>query len=426
MIDQKSSITQPTYCHVQFPMANSESATPTAFSSYQKFIVAILAFLQFVVILDFMLISPLGAMIIPAINITTEQFGYVVSAYAFSAALSGLLTAGFADRYDRKKILLFFYIGFLLGTLWCGLAQSYESLLFARIVAGLFGGVIGSIVLAIATDLFAPNMRGRVMGVIQTAFSASQILGLPISLYLSNKWNWHLPFIVLAIIGVLGIFLIAKQVKPIVEHLKMPQEHNPFKHLLNTVAEPKYLIAFVTTSLVMIGGFMLMPLSSVYIVHNLGIDLQHLPMVYMVTGVATIFMGPIIGKATDTFGKFRVFFVGTLISIVLIFVYTHLPQISLLTLIIVNTVMFMGIFSRMIPYQAFVSTIPAAYQRGSFNAISASIQQLSGGLASVAAGMIVNIDADGKLAHFDTLGYIVIGTSILSLFLVWVLQRTTK
>ena len=125
-----------------------------------------------------------------------------MSAYAFSAGVSGLLAAGFADRFDRKKLLLFFYAGFIVGTLWCGLAQTFESLLLARIVTGLFGGVIGSVVLAIATDLFPPQMRGRVMGFIQTAFAASQVLGIPLGIYLSNRWNWHVPFLAMVALGV--------------------------------------------------------------------------------------------------------------------------------------------------------------------------------------------------------------------------------
>jgi predicted MFS family arabinose efflux permease len=170
-------------------MTTAPAAPKLSFTSYQKLVLGMLAFLQFAVILDFMLISPLGAVIMPTLAISPKQFGLVVSGYAFSAAVSGLLTAGFADRFDRKKLLLFFYTGFILGTLWCGLASSYESLLMARIVTGLFGGVIGSVVLAIATDLFAPQLRGRVMGVIQTAFAASQVMGLPIGLYLSNHWG---------------------------------------------------------------------------------------------------------------------------------------------------------------------------------------------------------------------------------------------
>src|ERR1700692_3761055 len=172
------------------------------FSRYQKFVVGILAFLQFTIILDFMIISPLGAIVMPALSISPRQFGWAVSSYAFSAAISGLAAAGFADRFDRKRLLLFFYGGFFLGTALCALAPGYHFLLLARIVTGLFGGVIGSVVLAIATDLFPLEMRGRVMGVISTAFAASQVLGLPAGLYLTGHWDWHAPFLAIIAVGV--------------------------------------------------------------------------------------------------------------------------------------------------------------------------------------------------------------------------------
>ena len=397
---------------------------PLQFSRYQKYVVAMLAFLQFAVILDFMLMSPLGAVIMPALAIGPKEFGLVVSAYAFSAAASGLLTAGFADRFDRKKILLFFYAGFILGTLWCGLAQSFESLLLARIVTGVFGGVIGSVVLAISTDLFPLQMRGRVMGLIQTAFAASQVLGIPIGLYLSNRWNWHVPFLAMAALGVVGGLFVVWRMQPVAEHLKAPQEHSPWMHLLNTVTEPRYLLAFATTALLTTGGFMLMPFSSAYVVSNLGIGLDSLPTVYLITGLCTIFFGPLIGKAADAFGKFRVFTLGTALSITMVLLYTHLSAISLPGLVIVNAVMFVGIFSRMIPFQALVSSVPSVVQRGSFNAISASIQQLAGGLASVVAGHIVTLGADGRLQHFEVVGYVVVATSLVAWGLLWRLQRS--
>lgn len=396
---------------------------PSRFSRYQKFVVGILAFLQFAVILDFMLMSPLGALIMPAMQITPRQFGLVVSAYAFSAGISGLLTAGFADRFDRKKLLLFFYTGFLIGTLWCGLAQSFESLLAARIVTGLFGGVIGSIVLAISTDLFPPQMRGRVLGIIQTAFAASQVLGIPISMYLSNRWNWHIPFIAMAAFGVIGGVAVMLKMQAVADHLNLPQERSAWRHLFHTVAEPRYLTAFTATALLMTGAFMLMPFGSAYLVSNLGIDIQHLPTVYLLSGLCTIGVGPLIGKAADRFGKFHIFLFGTLLSIIMVLIYTHLGRTAMPVVIVVNVVMFLGIFSRMIPFQALVSSVPEVNQRGSFNAVSASIQQLSGGLASVAAGHIVSLGADGRLQNFDVVGYVVIGTSIMALALVWRLSR---
>src|SRR6187402_2517901 len=161
------------------------------FSSYEVFVIAILSLLQFTVILDFMVLSPLSAQLLEELHITTAQFGWVVSAYAFSAGAAGLLAAGFADKFDRKKLLVFFYAGFILGTLLCGIAPDYHFLLGARIVTGIFGGVIGSISFAIITDLFKMEVRGRVMGFVQMAFAASQVLGLPIGLWLANHFGWH-------------------------------------------------------------------------------------------------------------------------------------------------------------------------------------------------------------------------------------------
>jgi predicted MFS family arabinose efflux permease len=393
------------------------------FSGYQKVVVGMLAFLQFAVILDFMLMSPLGAVIMPSLSVTPAQFGTVVSAYAFAAGISGLLTAGFADRFDRKKLLLVFYTGFIVGTAWCGVAQSFESLLLARIVTGLFGGVIGSVVLAIATDLFPPQMRGRVMGFIQTAFAASQVLGIPIGIYLSNRWNWHVPFLALVALGLIGGLLIATYMKPVADHLKVPQEHSAFNHLRNTVVEPRYLLSFVSVLFLATGGFMLMPFSSAFTVNNLGISLHDLPIIYLVTGIATIFVGPLVGKAADTFGKLRVFFMGTTLTIIMVLIYTHLTETSLVVVTVINVVLFIGIFSRMIPFQALMSQVPAQTQRGSFNAINASISQLAGGMASLVAGHIVQQGADGRIHNYDIAGFVVVGTSLLACFLMWRIQR---
>ncbi len=254
-------------------MPPADRNSPNRFTPYQTFVVASLAFLQFAVILDFMIVAPLGALVMPALDMSPRDFGLIVSAYAFSAGASGLLVAGFADRYDRKKLLLFFYTGFVLGTLWCGLANSFHALLAARIVTGIFGGVIGSVVMAIATDLFEPDQRGRVMGFIQTAFAASQILGLPAGIYLSNHWDWHAPFLVMVVFGIVGGLVVAWKLQPVVAHLKEQQERSPWMHLYETVREPRHWSAFLTMMLLATGGFMLMPFGSAFLVNNLGIAL---------------------------------------------------------------------------------------------------------------------------------------------------------
>jgi predicted MFS family arabinose efflux permease len=394
------------------------------FSRYQSFLIALLAFAQFTIILDFIIMSPLGAILMPALDITAAQFGVEVSAYAFSAGISAILAAGFADRFDRKRLLLFFYVGFTLGTLLCALAPNYHLLLLGRIVTGLFGGVIGSVVLAIITDLFPLHLRGRVMGFVQTAFAASQVLGIPTGLFLANHWNWHVSFGAIVGLSILTMAAIVFVMRPVNAHLRLKQDSNAFRHLIATVGQPRYTLAFAVTTLLSTGGFMLMPFGSAFTVHNLGIDILHLPTIYLVSGLFTIFIGPLVGRASDAFGKYPTFVFGSAVSIVMVLIYTHLGQVSLITMIIVNVLLFVGIFSRMIPSQALMSAIPDPSQRGSFSAVSASLQQLSGGLGSVFAGAIIAENPDGTLRHFDRLGYVVIAASILSLIAMYFVQKS--
>jgi predicted MFS family arabinose efflux permease len=376
------------------------------FTGYQKFVVGLLAFLQFTIVLDFMILSPLGAILMPALKISNAQFGIVVSAYALSAGASGLLASGFADRFDRKKLLLFFYIGFLMGTLFCALAPRYEELLAARIVTGLFGGVIGSIVLSIVTDLFPYQMRGRVLGVVQTAFAASQILGIPLGLYFSNIWGWHAPFLMIVVIGAaVGVVIFAK-LQPIDSHLSLKTEKTPFKHFAAIISKPRHQLAFLFMALLSMGGFMIMPFGSKFTVGNLKIPVDQLPMIYWITGLCTIVTGPLIGRASDRFGKWRTFLFGTMMTILMVLIYTNLGPTPLWLVVAVNAFLFVGIFSRMIPAQAFLSTIPDPQNRGAFMAVSSSLQQISGGLAAMVAGLIVKDTVQGQIEHFDTLGFI--------------------
>ena len=406
--------------------AAPEKVLQLRFSRYQKFVVAMLAFLQFSIILDFMIISPLGAIIMPDLDIGPQRFGEIVSAYAFSAGISGFLAAGFADRFDRKRFLLFFYCGFIAGTMLCALAPNYPLLLLARIVTGLFGGVIGSIVLAIATDLFPLQMRGRVMGVVQTAFAASQVLGIPAGLYIANLWNWHATFLAIVLIAIPVGLIIVFYMRPVVDNLAVKQPESPWTHLTGTLLVPRYAIAFATTAMLVTGGYLLLPFASIYTVNNLGIALTDLPTVYLATGMFTIFAGPLIGRASDAFGKFGTFTFGCAMTMVMVLVYTHLGHVPLVALIVVNVLLFVGIFSRMIPSQALISAIPEVSKRGSFNAVSASLHQVSGGVASIIAGAVVVQSPGGDLQRFDLLGYVVVATTLLSLGLMYFIQKAVR
>lgn len=397
------------------------------FTNHQKFIIAILALLQFTVILDFIIMSPLGDILMKNLNMTTANFGFAVSAYAFSAGTSGLLAAGFADKFDRKKLLIFFYTGFIIGTIFCAFATNYWTLLGARIFTGLFGGVIGSVSLAIVTDLFVIHQRGRVMGFIQMAFATSQILGIPLGLYFANKWGWHSAFLMIAAVGVAILVAIITNMQAVNEHLKLQNDKNPFLHLWHTLSNKKYQVGFAAIAFLSVGGFMLQPFGSTFLINNIHISQLQLPTVYFFTGLSVLFIMPLVGKLSDRVSKFRLFAAGSVISAVMIMFYTNLGPTPLWEIIAINMVMFMGIMSRMIPATTLNTGIPDKKDRGAYMAITSSLQQISGGIAAVCAGYVVHQETKtSPLENYNILGYIITVVVALSVFFIWRVDRLVK
>jgi predicted MFS family arabinose efflux permease len=393
------------------------------FTSYEKFIIALLATIQFTITLDFMVMSPLGAILMPTMGITPQQFGLVVSSYAFSAGISALLAAGFADNFDRKKLLLFFYIGFIVGTFCCATAPNYEFLLLARIVTGIFGGVMGSVSLAIVTDTFSMERRGRVMGFMQMGFSVSQVVGIPLSLFLANHFGWHVPFLLIVGIGIAIGIVTFQFMRPVNAHLALQNNDNAFQHLFKVLSHFRYNRAFLTTGLLSVGGFMIMPFSSAFLVNNVKITTEQLPIIFMITGIASLFIMPMVGKLSDTIGKFKMFFIGSVLSIVFVIIYTNLGVTPFWIVVLINTFLFTGIMSRAIPATTLITAIPSPQDRGAFMGLNSSIQQMAGGAASVLAGVIVVQNDDKTLSHFDTLGYIASVIIVICLGLIYVINQ---
>lgn len=400
-----------------------EQKSKSAFTRYEIFIIAILAFIQFTVILDFMVLSPLSAQLLQELDITTAQFSRVVSAYALSAGLAGLAAAGFADKFDRKKLLLFFYVGFIVGTLLCGIAPNYNFLLMARIVTGIFGGVIASVSFAIITDIFPLHLRGRVMGFVQMAFATSQVLGLPIALYLANNFGWHSPFQMIVGICVLAGIAIVVYMKPITAHLQSKSDSDPFVHLGKTVSNPNYLKAFGVTTLLATGGYMLMPFGSAFAVNNLGITLDDLPLLYLVTGLFTMFAGPLAGRFSDKIGKYKMFIMGTVLTMIMIGIYTNLGQTPFWLIAVLNTILFAGLMARMIPASALMTAVPEMKDRGAFMSINSSAQQISGGVAAFIAGLIVFQNENDMIENYNILGIVVILTMVITILLMKVIYQ---
>lgn len=399
------------------------------FTSYQKFVIAIIALIQFTVVLDFMVMSPLSPIVMEALTINPAQFGFVVAAYAFSAFVSGILIAGIADKYDRKKFLLVFYTGFVVGTLFCAIAPTYELLLAARIVTGLFGGAIGAIGMAIVTDLFEINQRGRVFGFTQMGFSASQLLGIPISLWMATRWGWNSPFYLIVVLAALmGVVMLVKM-QPVTAHLALQKGEgsSPLLHLLNTLKKKKYITAYIATALLPLGGFMLMPFGSAFAQYNLGVAREQLPLIFLATGIASMAVFPVIGRLSDKYNKLTIFTIASLWSIVMVIFHTHLFQVPMWLVLTSNVLMFAGIMGRIVPSTILISAMPEMKDRGAFMSVNSSLQQLAGGVASVIAGYIVVQETPTSvLQNIDIVGFVVAGITVVAIYVVYRVYNLVK
>jgi len=258
------------------------------------------------------------------------------------------------------------------------------------------------------------------------AFASSQVLGLPIGLYLANHFGWHSPFFMIVILSLIIGVAIVIHLKPINAHLVHKGEQNAIAHLLKTVSNKVYMRAFAATTLLATGGFMLMPFGSAFGVNNLGIRTDQLPLLYMITGVCSMIAGPLVGKYSDVIGKYKVFCIGSILGMIIVAIYCNLGVTPLWIVIFLNVLLFIGISSRMVSASALMTAIPEARDRGAFMSINASVQQISGGIASVVAGLIVFQSKSGMLLHYDTLGYVVVGAMLITVFMMYFIDRYVR
>jgi MFS transporter, DHA1 family, inner membrane transport protein len=396
--------------------------------SKEKIILLLLTVLNFTHILDFMIMMPLGNYLMPYFDITSQQFSMLVAAYTFSAGASGFLAAFFVDGFDRKKVLLFAYAGFLLGTLFCAISPAYEILLVSRIVAGLFGGLIGAQVLSIVADIVPYERRAAAMGMIMAAFSAASVFGVPFGLYIANLFNWHAPFFFVVILGILLVPFLIKFLPKMDRHLheKTFQKIGPAQLVGDVFRNSSQLYALALTAVLMMGHFMIIPFINPFMEFNMGFSKTQTPLIYMVGGALTMVTSPLLGRLADRLGKYNLFIFLALASIPLIALITNLPAIPFYFVLCITGLWFIISAGRFIPAQAMVSNVVPTERRGSFMSFNSSVQQLFVGLASVLAGLIVVKMPDNRLEHYEITGYLSIALILFSLFIATMLNKKLK
>ena len=392
----------------------------------ENLLLAALAAIQFIHIVDFMIMMPLGDRLTEIFQIEPSEFALLVASYTLTSGIVSFIAAFFIDRLDRKVALIPAFVGLLAGTFATGFAPSYELLLAARITTGAFGGLLSGLVLAIIGDVVPNERRGAAMGILMAAFSAAATVGVPLGLWLANTWDWHMPFTSLGAFGVLLLAYALWAVPRLNEHLaagvERPSPLEGVKHAFTKINQLKALGLMV---FLVLGQFTVIPFIAPYVEANVGLSGNEVAFMYFIGGLATVFTAPLLGRLSDRFGRSKVFTGALLVSLIPLYLVTNLGPSSLVSVYSISVLFFIFISGRMIPATTMVTSSVPANERGSFMSITTSFRELAGATGTLIAGSIVVNTGSTENAfyeHYEIVGYIAIAASVVAL----VIGRTIK
>jgi len=382
-----------------------------------------LAALQFTVAVDFVIMMPLGPQLMRIFGIDTPAFNFAVSAYAGAAGVSGLCAAFFLDRFDRKTALLMIYAGFAIGTLLCALARTYETLVFARALAGFFGGIVGGISLAMVGDLVPDARQASAVGTVMSAFSVAQVAGVPLGLYFADKLGWHVPFLLLAALsGVVWIFAIVRLPR-VRAHLRKSRSETPLRRFLGILADTNHLRAFALMSVITFAGFMIIPDLANYLVSNVKLTSAELRWVYLIGGSATLFTMNGVGWLADRFGRMRIFTIMMFCSIFAAFVSTHLPVVPAAVAVATSTFFMISMTGRFVPAMAIITSSVEPEHRGGFMSVNSAVAQFSAASAATMTARVIHDGANHQLLGFGKVAWLYVGWAVIGLWLASGIRR---
>ena len=403
---------------------SSVSEKPAALN--ERLLLLLLAAIQFTTVLDFLIILPLGPQYMRVFSISPGQFGWIVSSYAIAAGISGVAAGFFLDRFDRKRALLTLYLGFTIGTLFCAISNSYQLLVAARLFTGAFGGVAGALILAIIGDVVPEARRGAAMGMVMSSFSVASICGVPLGLLLASHLNWHVPFYALALICAVILIAAIRIMPSLVHHLEHADDQHPAARVLSVLMEPHHQIAFLFMAVLTFTGFSIFPYIATYMVSNVGLTEQQLPLIYLSGGLCTLFSMNWIGRWADRAGKLRVFTLMSLSATIPIVAVTNLPHVNIVIALATSTLLMVCMSGRMVPAVAMMTSSIEARYRGGFMSINSAVQQFACGVAACVSGFIMGQNNAGQITHYQVVGAVSVCCALLCIYLARFVKATPK
>ena len=381
----------------------------------ERLVLLVLAAIQFTHIMDFMVMMPLAPQLMRELNLGAGEFSALVAAYSVAAGIVGLLSAPFIDRFDRRTLLLFAYAGFTVATLLCGIASDAHTLLIARAIGGAFGGISGSLCLAIVSDLVPPERRAAGIGIVMTAFAVAAAIGVPVGLQLASMWGWRTPFLFVAAVGAVVWCIVFRMIPPVRGHLQSgANKGQAFRELLRDSNAGRGILFM---AVMVLGHFSIIPLLSPHLVGDVALPEKYLFLVYLIGGALSVVTAPRVGRLADRYGRHRVFTIMVLAASAVILAIANAGPLPVWATLTLAGLFFVFASGRFVPGQAIVTLAVPSSRRGAFLSLTSCARDLASGISSMLGGWIVSKQPDGHLVHFNWLGWIAVATGLGSILL---------
>jgi predicted MFS family arabinose efflux permease len=366
----------------------------------ERRLVFVLGAVQFVNVLDFMMVAPLGPYFATGLDIPGSRLGLVVGAYTAAAAVTGIAGAFFLERFDRRRALLVCLLGLGLGTLSAALAQGLGTLLVARVIAGAFGGPATSLCYSIIADAVPPERRGRAVGAIMASFSVASVVGLPMGLKAAELAGWRSPFLGVGTLIVATTIAAAAILPPLRAHL----ERGPLPRDLSFMLKPLPLLALLMAFVMFTGNFLIIPNIAAYIVFNLGFDQTHFGSLYMVGGVAMFLSMRVAGVLVDRSGATLVAVGGTVVFGLAV-VTGYVTEPAMLPVPAFFLLFMASAGFRMVPMSSVATRVPGPTERARYMSVQSAVQHLSASTGAGIASLMLVERSDKSLGGMPTVAW---------------------
>ncbi len=381
-------------------------------------LVFLLAFVGYLASVDSMLLMPLINEVIKTFHVSAIESTLLVSSYSVMAFIAGILSAGIMDKFDRKNLLIYTFIGFIIGTALCGFAYNFHLFILYRGIAGVFGGIIGGVITSIISDLIPYDRRATAISIISLSFAVAAITGIPFGLSLASVYDIQMPFKVLAVISVLTLFALIVWIPPVKEHLKnIESKKIQFSYAKQVFKDPNQLYALLLAFLLVFGHQVVITFIVPYFENNIGFDKHLKSLMYAVGGLATVIASPIIGKICDKKGNLPSFIVLLLLSFIPIWISTNIKEVNLYLAFGICILFFVFAAGRIIPAYTIMTGATTPEKRGGFMSMRSAFLELGSGVAALVCGLVVSITPEGKVENFNHVGYISIISGIICIFI---------